>query len=180
MGFIENEQRFIRRMIENRNRKGWSQNEFARRLGAVGINWKQPTVARVEEGSRPLRFGEAMAIAQFFNETIESMSAPETMTAWNVRVRLASEAMLAETLHHRHLETAQMQSEILSFYEGEPPYQRLPRAARVWLDWLEQAPGAQAEFAIHDDINLYEAAIAESRRITVRSIHEVDRPNASS
>lgn len=186
MVFARNEQRFIERMAKKRIAQGWSQNEMARQLQTIGINWKQPTVARVEDGSRPLRFAEAMAIASFFGETIESMSAPETTTRWNVLVRLAAEAMLGEELAFRHFQTQEIELELLKIY-NDPSGQRkeawnlrdgLPKAAVLWLDWLNECPTSQAAHSIHDlDTNLYEAATEEARRIAVRSIHEVEIPD---
>lgn len=183
MGFIEDEQRFVARMTSKRTAKGMSQNEFAKQLLIVGLKWQQPTVARVEDGSRPLRFYEAMAIASFFGETIESMSAPETMTRWNVQVRLAAEAMLGEQLWHRHIETNELQSEVARIYETFPE-EDLPQTVRSWLEWIDVGPSniGNAAGEIHDlDRNLYEAAVEETKRIKVTSMHEVvrrDNPNA--
>lgn len=175
MGFLEDEQRFVQRMTEKRKARDWSQNEMAKQLAMAGLNWKQPTVARVEDGSRPLRFGEAMAIASFFGETIETMSAPETMTTWNVAVRLSAEALLAEQLAHRHLETDELQDE-LTKHDYDPPEDELPKAVQEWVEWLRTWPTAQASIALHrHDRNLYEAAVEESRRITVESIHSIPR-----
>lgn len=187
MVFARNEQRFIERMAQKRMAKGWSQNEMARQLQIIGINWKQPTVARVEEGSRPLRFTEAMAIASFFGETIESMSAPETTTRWNVLVRLAAEAMLGEELAFRHFQTQELEHELVRIYSDRPEQQEgswdlrdeLPKAANLWLDWINECPTAQASHSIHyRNRNLYEAAVEEARRIAVRSIHEVEIPES--
>lgn len=48
---------------EERERRGWSQQQMAAELVAYGISWHQTTVAKVEAGERPLRLSEAWAIA---------------------------------------------------------------------------------------------------------------------
>ena len=116
MSFADEESRLIRRMTEKRLEKGWSQNEFARKLQEVGLNWKQPTVDRVEKGARPLRFTEALAIAKFFGETVESMSAPEEFTRWQLLVREAAVAILAERLVHYQWENERMEERVIDIY----------------------------------------------------------------
>lgn len=197
MSFEDDERRFVARMIEKRNGKGWSQREMARQLQMVGLNWKQQTLARVEvdENPRPLRLSEAAAIATFFGETIESMCAPEEMTAWNIAVRSAAEALLGQELRNRRWQTENLEGDFHDainsrLAEGESvpeeyerPVQGLPRQVRDYLDWLRNAPGSDAAMALQDEPRgIYEAAVEESHRIRVESIHAVskqDRPDGS-
>lgn len=175
-------------MVEKRTNEGWSQREFARQLQLVGLNWKQQTLARVEaeQNPRPLRLSEAAAIASFFGETIETMSAPEEMTAWNIAVRGAAEALMSQELVRRRMETVGLEGQ---FYEsinarlldGEPdegsrPRDELPKEVRRYLDWLRSAPTAQADIALQDaGTGIYEAAVEESHRIRVESVHAVPK-----
>src|SRR5699024_5424072 len=55
---------FTRRMATQRRELGWSQSELARRLQEAGLTtYHQTTVSRLEQGERPVRLGEARAIA---------------------------------------------------------------------------------------------------------------------
>jgi transcriptional regulator with XRE-family HTH domain len=48
-----------------REAKGFSQADLADELGRRGgLNWPQQTIARVEAGTRPLKFSEAIVIAE--------------------------------------------------------------------------------------------------------------------
>lgn len=176
MSFADEESRLIRRMTEKRLEKGWSQNEFARKLQEVGLNWKQPTVDRVEKGTRPLRFTEALAIAKFFGETVESMSAPEEFTRWQLLVREAAVAMLAERLVHYQWENERMEERVIEIY-GRSVYEDLPKPVAKWVDWIShKSPTTQASLALYDhDFDLYEAAAQESGRIFVSSMHSVPK-----
>lgn len=173
MNFDEREARFVTRMIELRTENGWSQNEFARRLQEAGLNWKQPTVARVEEGSRPLRFTEALIIANFFNRTIDSMARAKQFTKYEVIVRLAAEALLGEQLLMHYYKTGDMEDTILDVY-GEDVREKLPRHVQEWLNWIGTAPAGQpANLIWEQSVDLYEAAMAEALQIPDRSIHSI-------
>ena len=72
------ELRFREAMQNLRNARGWSQGELARRMVAEG--WKdfhQATISRIEKGSRPVRLGEARAIARILDVPLSSMLAHE-------------------------------------------------------------------------------------------------------
>lgn len=173
MNFDERETRFVSKMIELRTERGWSQNEFAKRLQEAGLNWKQPTVARVEEGSRPLRFTEALTIANFFNRTIDSMAQARQITRHEVVVRLAAEALLGEQLSLHNYMTGDMEDTILEVY-GEDVREKLPPRVREWLNWISAAPAGQpANLIWEESVDLYEAAVAEALQIPSESIHSI-------
>ena len=173
MNLDEREARFVAKMIELRNEKGWSQNEFSKQLQSVGLNWKQPTVARVEEGSRPLRFTEALVIANFFNRTIDSMARPRQITKHEVIVRLAAESLLGEQLLAHYWATGEMEDTILEVY-GEDVRETFPPNVRQWLDWIGEAPAGQPSNLIWElSVDLYEAAVAEALQIPSESIHSI-------
>lgn len=74
------EARFIDSVKRIREKKGWSQGELARYLGDTGTEgFHQTTISRIEKGERPVRLGEARAIARVFGSTVEQM----TMSAEN-------------------------------------------------------------------------------------------------
>lgn len=66
--------RFAANMKSMREARGWNQSELARRLTAVGVEgFHQTTISRIEAGSRPVRLGEAAAIARTLGTTVEMM-----------------------------------------------------------------------------------------------------------
>lgn len=52
-----------RKLRDWRKARGWSQARIAEELGYRGFDMHQTTVAKIENGSRPLRVSEAIAIA---------------------------------------------------------------------------------------------------------------------
>lgn len=70
----DEDSRFTHNMIEARQALGWSQSELARKMVEAGWEYfSQMTVSRTEKGERPLRLGEARAIARTFGLTLETM-----------------------------------------------------------------------------------------------------------
>lgn len=68
------DERFGANVRRLREARGLSQHELARRLADVGLEgFHQTTVSRIEKGERPARLGEAKAIAQLLDSTIENM-----------------------------------------------------------------------------------------------------------
>ncbi|MCA1007414.1 helix-turn-helix domain-containing protein [Rhodococcus hoagii] len=51
------------RLADLRKRRGFRQEDFVRALKARGLDWAQGTLSRTESGKRPLRFSEAVPIA---------------------------------------------------------------------------------------------------------------------
>lgn len=52
-----------------RKARGWSQARMAEELGVKGFEMHQTTVAKIENGSRPLRVAEAVAISEVMGMT---------------------------------------------------------------------------------------------------------------
>lgn len=75
MELIE-EKRFAENMQRLREERGWSQGELARRMVAEGWEtYSQMTVSRTEKLDRPIRLGEASAIARLFGVSLPAMTA---------------------------------------------------------------------------------------------------------
>lgn len=54
---------------------GLSQTQVSQQMSEAGFsNWYQVTVGRVEAGSRPLRFDEALAVAEILGVTVTALS----------------------------------------------------------------------------------------------------------
>lgn len=74
------ETKFIASMTELRLALGWSQSELARRMAELGYKYfNQMTVSRTEKLDRPLRLGEARAIARIFGVSVNRMIEAEDL-----------------------------------------------------------------------------------------------------
>ncbi len=74
-----------------RQERGWSQEEVAARVRRRGRPWRQSTQAKIESAQRPVRLGEAAALADVFEMPLDRLIAglydvPETLTASTVLV----------------------------------------------------------------------------------------------
>lgn len=71
----DDEANFSRRMSELRSARKMSQSELARRMAERGFeNYSQMTVSRTEKGERPIRLGEARAIAEILESRVDAMT----------------------------------------------------------------------------------------------------------
>ena len=57
-----------------RNTARWSQADLAGRLTDQGLSLPQQTINRIEHGERPLKFEEALAIADLLGVTVASLA----------------------------------------------------------------------------------------------------------
>ncbi len=72
----QTEIRFGKRVREERERRGWSQEELARRLTAKGVTTHPSTIAKIEWESRKpraVRLAEALAIAELFEVSLDAL-----------------------------------------------------------------------------------------------------------
>lgn len=70
--------RFAQNMLVLREQKGLSQADLVRRLRENGWHTvHQTTISRIENGERPVRFGEARAIAQALEVTADRLLMPD-------------------------------------------------------------------------------------------------------
>lgn len=74
MTHADNETQFIENVRLHRGTRGWSQEQLAQRLTAAGYPFRQQTVLKVENGQRPLRLGEAIALSALFGVSIDVLS----------------------------------------------------------------------------------------------------------
>ncbi|MDR2454177.1 MAG: helix-turn-helix transcriptional regulator [Bifidobacteriaceae bacterium] len=74
------EVRFGDRVRTLRLDRGWTQEEFGKRLGQAGHPMSQPIVANLEAGKRPTRVAEIVAIAAVFAVPIAGLFGPPTPT----------------------------------------------------------------------------------------------------
>lgn len=134
------ETRFAESMQRLRESRGWSQGELARRMVAEGwVNYSQMTVSRTEKLERPIRLGEALAVARVFNVSLPMMlgggeAGVEALTALrDIRAELlaAKRAFEIGSVHAEEvLETVRRMKE-----SGAVP------ANSPYAQWVEEVEG---------------------------------------
>lgn len=68
------EEWFGRRVSEHREAAGWSQQHLAEELGRrLGKTVKQPTITRIERGTRPTTIAELFALSEAFGVPVQSL-----------------------------------------------------------------------------------------------------------
>lgn len=71
----DDELNFARNLAALRERRGLSQSELARRMVERGFDsYSQMTVSRTEKGQRPVRLGEARALAEILGSRVDDMT----------------------------------------------------------------------------------------------------------
>ncbi len=73
----DDEARFAENLRHQREARGWSQGDLARRMQEAGWrNFHQTTISRIEKQERPIRLGEAKALAELFHVSLELLLRP--------------------------------------------------------------------------------------------------------
>lgn len=90
---------FGQRVRELRTERGWSQSELGKRMKAYGHDLSQTTVAKLENGKRPIRLNEAQALCDIFGVAFSDLAEHDDGTPGLVGVQ----AVL--TGRRRHFET---------------------------------------------------------------------------
>jgi transcriptional regulator with XRE-family HTH domain len=70
------DERFATNIREERGRQKLSQGELARRMAERGFPYYQQTIRRIEEGRRKVSVGEAKALADILETTMERLTWP--------------------------------------------------------------------------------------------------------
>jgi transcriptional regulator with XRE-family HTH domain len=70
---VGDEEEVGRKIEALRTNAGLGQKELSERLRAAGVNWSQGTLSKVENGSRPIRFTEAIKVAQVLGVTTNEL-----------------------------------------------------------------------------------------------------------
>jgi transcriptional regulator with XRE-family HTH domain len=98
------EQRFAANLRAAREESGVSQSRLAEEMAARGWPWHQQTVTRVESGRRMVRLGEAKAVAEILETSLdrltqptEEMRAVEMLAAWIRAAETAYRSIAGET-----------------------------------------------------------------------------------
>jgi transcriptional regulator with XRE-family HTH domain len=86
----EAERRFAANLRVLRERRGISQARLAQEMLARQWPWRQQTVARLENGQRMLRFGEAIALASILGVSLDRFTRPGSEVIEMEKIRAAS------------------------------------------------------------------------------------------
>ncbi|EFV12498.1 helix-turn-helix transcriptional regulator [Segniliparus rugosus] len=90
---------FALQVAQLRENMDLSQEALARQLREVGLPFHQATVQRIEAGARPVKLGEAFAIAQALGSTVEAMSSsPKTSAEAHIRAALGNVRRVSQLL----------------------------------------------------------------------------------
>ncbi len=102
----EAERRFAANLRILRERRGISQARLAQEMLAREWPWRQQTVARLENGQRMIRFGEAITLASILGVSLDRFTRPvsevieaEKIRAASARLRESCEAVAAAVCH---------------------------------------------------------------------------------
>ena len=102
----EAERRFAANLRILRERRGISQARLAQEMLAREWPWRQQTVARLENGQRMIRFGEAITLASILGVSLDRFTRPvsevieaEKIRAASARLRESVEAVAAAVCH---------------------------------------------------------------------------------
>jgi transcriptional regulator with XRE-family HTH domain len=121
-----------------RKAAGWSQADLADQLSRRGLPFHQPTILKIEKGTRPLRFEEAFEIANALGVNVASLCQP------------ADSEPMAEA-------AAKLQRISLTIARTERGIEETRRNAeksiedtRTWLKQVMQAAKAEAEQELRD------------------------------
>jgi FtsZ-interacting cell division protein YlmF/DNA-binding XRE family transcriptional regulator len=98
------EQRFAANLRAAREASGVSQERLADEMAARGWPWRQQTVTRVENGRRMVRLGEAKAVAEILDMSLDQLTWPtpdariiERLTEWTRAAKAAYRRIAEET-----------------------------------------------------------------------------------
>jgi transcriptional regulator with XRE-family HTH domain len=93
---FDHEAAFGARVRSLRKTRGWSQERLAEQMQLLGFGWLQSTVAKTENGQRPLRLNEAAALAEVLGVPLAQATQPlpddEDLTALREQISQVSAA----------------------------------------------------------------------------------------
>lgn len=112
--------RFRENMRREREARGWSQGELAKQLTQAG--WAalghQTTIGRIENGTRPVKLDESVAIAETFG--VDLMTMTFEMDAYLFRMTEQTTMKMRGDLSLAGLDYLQQQLELRRAVEGKP------------------------------------------------------------
>jgi transcriptional regulator with XRE-family HTH domain len=85
------DQIFVDRMLQLRKACGWTQTDLAKRMKQAGFPFHQQTVAKIENGERPVRLSESVALAGILGADLALMlgQSPSELDFVHYQARIA-------------------------------------------------------------------------------------------
>jgi transcriptional regulator with XRE-family HTH domain len=119
----ESEKVFGARLREERDQRGWSQQEVSRRLAAeLGIRVHSTAITRIELGERSVRLSEAQAIADVLELPLGKLLVSQEQTEiWTVQDHVHRLRLAEEGIDRFRDERAYHQKELRQVVNGAPP-----------------------------------------------------------
>lgn len=94
------DRRFGENLRTLRERAGLSQSELGKRMRACGFRWHQQTVSAIEAGDQPVKWADAVAVAEILGTTLDRLTwaspeanAVEWLNSAAAQVRASAEAV---------------------------------------------------------------------------------------
>ncbi|GAB3183637.1 hypothetical protein GCM10027060_18930 [Nesterenkonia halophila] len=156
---------FRENMKSERESQEISQAELARRMSAVGYNFHQQTVQKIESGTRPVRLDEAADISRELGHDLNDMlSTPETLKQIKLHQEMYDAALEAGTALSDAVEA------LARYYERQKAFARA--ADRRGTDWRGQQEEllegtlqtVQEQFELRLDFSKH--ALSSARRLS--------------
>jgi transcriptional regulator with XRE-family HTH domain len=118
----ESEKVFGGRLRQERDRRGWSQQEMSRRLAELGIRLHSTAITRIERGERSVRLSEAQALADVLEMPLGMLLVSHEQTEiWEVQERVYRLRNTEESIDRARNERAHHQKELRQVVNGAPP-----------------------------------------------------------
>lgn len=155
-----------KKVLELRNRRGWTQDELAKRMTKLGVAWGRTTIAKVEHGDRQVTVDELICLARALNTQPAALLTDDVEQLLTPTTRVSPQAFWQWMTGHqpiRHVtRTPSKQRKTRFAALDELPYEptfveiaelRLPGIRNV-LDWASQVQNLAASPATTEDDEL--------------------------
>ncbi len=171
------EDRLSRVLRELRTKRGWSQDELAERMTRLGFRMHQTQVAKIENGSRALRFNEIVALSVALGvavSTLLDMAATTVGSAgWGRSMEGVTDEMLTAALARRH--QAQLELDALDRHEVFLD-SRITDAERVLEGLLaEKASLEDKRRVLHDELLAHDDEVSRQKDLAFKRTKPVRR-----
>jgi transcriptional regulator with XRE-family HTH domain len=157
-----------RRVRGLREERGWSQQDLGRRLAPYGFELTQSTVAKLENGARPVRLNEAAALAALFGVNISELIDAE--------VQAEASSDVEDRLRHLrwlHAAISDAQTALLAAKGAERRAAAAARAAEEHLDGLRAQLGEIAQPVRSDPPEIVDLLAALQRSVdAAKTVHQ--------
>jgi hypothetical protein len=111
-----------------------SQQDLARQMRELGWKWSQSTVWSIERGDRPLRLGEAVALARILGEiSVSTLAWPEGAAVVKEQMHAVSQAWNDAVEALKRLDETQVDLAVVADQHSESLAAAFKDAVKDWL-----------------------------------------------